>query len=70
MAEAFAIAAARSPAARTAPSERSAVAVKPHDDPMSARTPTPARSDLSSCVRFWFWTLMVSAFVTTTLASE
>jgi hypothetical protein len=43
-AEAFATAAAPSPAARAAAAVRVGVAWNPHDDPMSARTPTPAVS--------------------------
>ncbi len=38
---AWAISVARAPASRTARSERSGTAKKPHPEPTSARTPTP-----------------------------
>ena len=67
--EAAAMDAARSPARRAAAMVRSAVAKKPQEEPISARTPTPMVSARSTSCRFWLRTSIFSVRVATTRAS-
>src|SRR5439155_4853317 len=67
VADARAMAAAVSPAARAPPS--SAVAKNPHDEPIRARTPTPADSDCSSDSIVWLRASRLWRRETTTRAS-
>ncbi|HET9443691.1 MAG TPA: hypothetical protein VFO65_10230 [Acidimicrobiales bacterium] len=68
-AEARAMAAASCPAARAAAVDRWGVAKNPHDEPMSARTPTPADSSSVRASTTWLSTFRDSARVTVTRAS-
>ena len=59
-AEARAVSAACSPACRARAVVRSDVAKKPHDEPISARTPTPACSSCASPSMSPFWAVIDS----------